>query len=201
MRNLDVDVMLVNEAPKNPVVWKRRCVACADRWGLRMVTGGRPAGSNLILTAPSVVVESAASKRVRQPLFQPRRGIAWAQLRTGGRLFGVVSCHLSLDPRRRLHEATQVLAAAQRLRGPVIIGGDLNEPPSGPAWQRLRAGGFVDHGDRSWLTFPADEPTKRIDALLVRGAAQVIHHGHPGVSPALLARGSDHRPVVLEVEL
>ena len=82
-----------------------------------------------------------------------------------------------------------------------MVGGDLNEPPSGPSWERLRAAGFVDHGSRDWLTFPAGEPEKRIDALLVRGQVEVLEHGDPGVSVARLAEASDHRPVLDRVGL
>ena len=153
------------------------------------MTGGRPAGSNMIAVAPGIAVKAAGSEVLKQPLFQPRRGIAWAQLRVRGRLMGVVSCHLSLDRDRRVEEVRRVLTVARSLRGPVVVAGDLNEAPDGPAWQALRAAGFVDHGSANWLTFPADEPHKRIDALLVRGGVRVLTHGDPGVPEELLAAG------------
>jgi endonuclease/exonuclease/phosphatase family metal-dependent hydrolase len=136
-----------------------------------------------------------------QPWFQPRRGIAWAQLRVGGRLLGVVACHLSLDRERRLREVERVIEVARRLRGPVMVGGDLNEPPTGPSWERLRSAGFVDHGSRDWLTFPAADPEKRIDALLVKGDVVVLNHGDPGAPGERLSAASDHRPVFAELEL
>ena len=194
VREAAPDVLLVNESPKQWFFWKRQCLRLADAWGLRFVTGGRPAGSNLIAVAPGIAVKKAGSEVLRQPLFQPRRGIAWAQLRVQGHLVGVVSCHLSLDRDRRVAEVRRVLAVARGLRGPVVVAGDLNEGPDGPSWQVLREAGFVDHGSRQWLTFPAEEPEKRIDALLVRGAADVARHGDPGVPEELLAAGSDHRP-------
>ena len=168
---------------------------------MRYVAGGRPAGSNMIVVAPGVQVKAAGSEVLKQPLFQPRRGIAWAQLRIQGRLVGVVSCHLSLNRERRLREVERVIEVADRLRGPVVIGGDLNEPPAGPCWRRLRGAGFVDHGDKTWLTFPADHPDRRIDALLVRGSVKVVHHGDPGVPEQLLAAASDHRPVLAVLDL
>jgi endonuclease/exonuclease/phosphatase family metal-dependent hydrolase len=202
VRRLEADVLLVNESPKQPLLWKRRCRALAERWGMRYVAGGRPAGSNLVLAGPAVAVKSAGSEKLRQPWFQPRRGIAWAQLRVEGRLLGVVSCHLSLDRERRLREVERILAVASRLRGPVVLAGDLNEPPRGPSWQRLRDAGFVDHGDNTWPTFPADAPETRIDALLVRGSsARVRAHGDPSVPDGLLRAASDHRPVRADLEL
>jgi endonuclease/exonuclease/phosphatase family metal-dependent hydrolase len=200
------DVLLVNESPKRPLLWKRQCRRLADRWHLRCVAGGRPAGSNLIAVGPRVVVKAAGAERLRQPLFQPRRGIAWAQLRVDGRLMGVVSCHLSLDRDRRLREVDRILEIAGLLRGPVVLGGDLNEGPGGPVWRRLARAGFVDGPGADtddWLTFPSDDPRTRIDALLVRGttARFEFHGGPPRVSEAELAAASDHRPVVADISL
>jgi endonuclease/exonuclease/phosphatase family metal-dependent hydrolase len=201
VRAANADVVLVNETPKSLLTSRRRCRGLADAWGMRYVAGGREAGSNMIAVAYGVHVRSAHVTTLQQPLFQPRRGIAAAQLRVRGRLVGVVCCHLSLDPERRAVEVERVVEVANRLRGPVVVGGDLNEGPGGPSWRRLRAAGFEDQGSSSWPTFPAGEPAKRIDALLVRGAAGVIRHGDPGVDERLQARASDHRPVLAVLEL
>ena len=195
------DVLLVNESPKTPLLWRGRCHRRCHEWGLRYVAGGRDAGSNMIVVADGVEVTSTFVTTLRQPLFQPRRGIAAAQLRVGGVPVGVVSCHLSLDATRRAAEVERVVEVADRLEGTVIVGGDLNERPGRPSWQRLRAAGYVDHGSRGWLTFPAQTPTKRIDALLVRGEGAVTHHGDPGVDEGLQALASDHRPVLATLDL
>ncbi len=201
VRHAAPDVLLVNECPKTPLLWRWQCHRLMEVWGMRMVTGGRPAGSNLVATTETVRTSSAGSEVLPQPWFRPRRGIAWAQLDVEGAALGVVSCHLSLDRARRAREVRRVIAVADRLGDPVVVAGDLNEPPTGPSWQALRDAGFVDHGSRDWLTFPADDPVKRIDAVLVRGAVAVGHHGDPGVDPGLLARASDHRPVLAELDL
>jgi endonuclease/exonuclease/phosphatase family metal-dependent hydrolase len=201
VRAVAPDVLLVNECPKNPLVWKRGCHGLAERWGMRYVVGGRPAGSNMIAVSRRVAVKSATQMVLPQPRLQPRRGVAAAQLRVAGRLVGVVSCHLSLDRDRRLHEARRVLAVAQRTRGPVVVGGDLNEPANGPTWELFRETGFVDAGSGNWRTFPSEEPRRRIDALLVRGHARVLERGDAGVDPGLLAAASDHRPVLAELDI
>jgi endonuclease/exonuclease/phosphatase family metal-dependent hydrolase len=201
VRSVAPDVLLVNEAPKRPFLSHRDCRRLAGLWDMRYVAGGRDAGSNMLLVRGPVEVRWARSEVLRQPCFQPRRGLVAAQLRVRGRLVGVVSCHLSLDPDRRRREGTEVLRQAATLRGPVVIAGDLNETPQGAAWQELVDHGFVDHGDRSWRTFPAEAPTARIDALLVRGGADVLAHGDPGVPAALQAAASDHRGVVAELEV
>lgn len=201
VRAIAPDVLLVNECPKNPLVWKRGCHSLVERWGLRYVVGGRPAGSNMIAVSRRVAVKSATQLVLPQPRLQPRRGVATAQLRVAGQLLGVVSCHLSLDRDRRLHEARRVLAVAERLRGPLVLAGDLNERPDGPAWDLFRRAGFADPGSGEWLTFPSEDPRRRIDALLVRGHVRVLRHGDPGVDPGLLAAASDHRPVLAELEI
>ncbi len=194
------DVLLVNESPKAPLVSGRRCRRLADRWGMRVAGGGRAAGSNLILVGEGVEVRSVRSRVLPQPRWQPRRGIVAAELRVQSRLLGVAACHLSLDPDRRTAEAAEVLADAARLRGPLVVGGDLNEPPTGPAWALLRSVGLRDSGGADWRTYPAHGPRARIDALLVRDAAVLSHGAPPGVDPGLLARASDHLPVLAELE-
>ncbi|MEP6817222.1 MAG: endonuclease/exonuclease/phosphatase family protein [Marmoricola sp.] len=201
VRQVTPDVLLVNESPKRPLLWRRDCKRFCDLWRMRYVTGGRDAGSNLIAVRGPVEVRWSHTEVIAQPRFQPRRGVAVAQLRVHGRLLGVVSCHLSLDPQRREQEIGHVLAAAAPLRGPVILGGDLNETAAGPSWQRVVRAGFVDPGDEEWLTFPAEAPRRRIDALLVRGGARVLRHGDPGVPVELQVAASDHRPVLAELEL
>lgn len=201
VRFADADVLLVNETPKTPCLWRFRVRELAERWGMRYVAGGRDAGSNMMLVRPGVQVRSSSTTTLRQPFLQPRRGIVAAQLRVRGRLVGVVCCHLSLEAERRRWETEEVLSVAARLRGPVVVGGDLNEGPGGPSWRQLQEVGYVDHGTPDWPTFPAAQPTERIDALLLRGDARVLHHGAPGVDEDLLARASDHRPVLAALDL
>ncbi|MGZ4531472.1 MAG: endonuclease/exonuclease/phosphatase family protein [Mycobacteriaceae bacterium] len=201
VRAVAPDVLLVNEAPKTPFVWRGQCRRLAERWGMRYVGGGREAGSNMVLVSGAVEVTSAHAEVIPQPLFQPRRGIEFARLRVEGRPLGVVSCHLSLDRDRRQVEVERVLEVADGLGDRVVVAGDLNERPDGPCWRRLEAAGFVDHGSRSWLTFPSEAPDRRIDAVLVRGDFAVVRQGDPGIPSDLLARASDHRPVLAEIEL
>ena len=201
VRLVDPDVLLVNEAPKEPWIATARCRRLARKWGMTYVAGGRDAGSNIIAVDASVSALSSTVQLLPQAAWSPRRGIASAQLWSGGASFGVVSCHLSLDRPGRGAEVQEVIAAADRLDGPVIVAGDLNERPDGPSWAALREAGFEDHGSRNWLTFPAAWPERRIDALLVRGAVTVLHHGDPGLPVPLVAAASDHLPVLAVVEL
>jgi endonuclease/exonuclease/phosphatase family metal-dependent hydrolase len=195
------DVLVVNESPHYPVVWRRQCRALARRWGMDLVVGGRPAGSLMLLVRPGLRVTFRHQRVLGRPPFRPRRGIVSAEVEAGGRRLGIVGCHLSLHREQRAREVERVVARADSLGDPVVVAGDLNERPNGPSWRRLREAGFADHGDRRWLTFPAGSPVKRIDAVLVRGDVTVLHHGDPGVDAELLATASDHRPVLAVLAL
>jgi endonuclease/exonuclease/phosphatase family metal-dependent hydrolase len=194
VRAVAPDVLLANESPKTPLLWRWRCNQLSADWGLGYVAGGRPAGRNLLVASTRVRVRHTTARRVPQPLFKPRRGIVSAQLEVGDATFGFVGVHLSLLPESRRREVELVIETADALTGPVVVAGDLNERPAGPSWRRLRRAGFVDPGRDRDLTFPSRAPEKRIDALLVRGA-QLRAHQVPDVDPALLTAASDHLPV------
>ena len=170
VHSVEPDVMVVNETPQTPLLW---------RW------------------QHHIGVAETYVERTRQPLLQPIRGLVSAQLQAGSHRFGVVGVHLGLDPKLREAQVQQVLAAAERLHGPVVVAGDLNEPPKGPSWDALRAAGFADHGDAEHQTYPAEHPAKRIDAILVRGDVDVSRHRIPGLQPELLRLASDHLPVTV----
>ena len=195
------DVLVVNESPHYPGVWRWRCRGLARRWAMDLVVGGRPAGSLMLLAKPGLRVTFRHQKVLGRPPFRPRRGIVSAEVEVGGRPVGIVGCHLSLHADERAREVEKVVEAADSLGDPVVVAGDLNERPNGPSWRRLREAGFEDAGTRDWLTFPADSPVKRIDAVLVRGDVAVFHHGDPGVPAELQAAASDHRPVLAVLTL
>jgi endonuclease/exonuclease/phosphatase family metal-dependent hydrolase len=202
VREVGPDVLLVNETPKLPIVSNLQCRRLAREWELHLRAGGRSAGSNMILTSERVPVTSTFARRIPQPCFKPRRGVVAIQAELEGQPIGFVGCHLSLIAGSRVHELTDyVLVAADRLEGPVVLAGDLNETPGKPAWQRLLDAGFVDHSGPPEMTFPAQAPNRRIDALLVRGNVRVLERRVPGVNPAEFAEASDHRPVTALVQM
>lgn len=194
------DVLVVNEAPRMLLLWRWKCSHLAREWGLRRVAGGRNAGQNMLCVSPRIQVLSATARRLPQPLFAPMRGLATAQCVVNGVEFGVVGVHLSLDAPRREAEARAAVSVSAQLRGPVVIGGDLNEPPGRPAWEVFHRAGFVDFGQPHDLTFSSTDRRKRIDAVLVNGA-RVQSYGVPPLAPAAYERASDHCPVLAVLEL
>ncbi|MDP9443241.1 MAG: endonuclease/exonuclease/phosphatase family protein [Actinomycetota bacterium] len=197
---LDPDLMVVNEAPQWPLLWRWQCPSLAREWGLQHVAGGRNAGRNMICAQPHLGVVSTWAERVPQSRWAPIRGVVAAQLRLQGRPFGVVGVHLGLERDDRLEHVSVALRAAGRLQGPVLLAGDLNEDPGGPAWQRFADADFVDpSADPTEPTFPSYAPAKRIDAILVRGDVSVRDCGAAPLAHDLLAQASDHLPVLATV--
>ena len=145
--------------------------------------------------APTVVDLSRQSRTLR-------RGFIAAPLRADIVRVTAVSAHLGLAPAQRARHAAELTDFLAGLRGPVVVGADLNEGPDGLAakWVADRlfdAFGVAGqgHGD----TFPAGAPTARIDYLFVSGDVSVRRAWTGGEGPA--PRGSDHRPVLAELEL
>lgn len=111
-----------------------------------------------------------------------------------------IAVHLGLHPLERRRHAEELTAALRDLEDPVVLGGDLNERPDGKAVELL-AERFRDAwllgGDVAGETFPADEPTARIDYLFVSEGVRVERAMVPPTPDVRAA--SDHRPVVAEV--
>ena len=130
---------------------------------------------------------------------EPRVALVATAQTTGGRL-QIVNTHLdaSADESYRLQEVESVLNVVRPRVSPttpVMTGGDFNSEPASPVVQKLRAAGLRDAwtecGQGDGYTYPADQPTKRIDYLFLTGslrctAAQVID-----------TRISDHRPLLV----
>lgn len=145
--------------------------------------------------------------RHRQHLFDGApwlypRGALIATLEHGDARLCAISTHLGLRPRERLAHAKALSALVEAVGVPIVAGGDLNEEPDGRAVgylsERLRDAWLLG-GDVDGETFPADEPTARIDYLFVSGSLVVERVLVP---PGPDAReSSDHRPLVAELTL
>ena len=132
---------------------------------------------------------------VRRPL-NPR-GALVAHLGRSGRRLWVLAIHLGLHPLERLHAAEELADLARGLDGPILIGGDCNELPDG------RAVSFL--ADRFWdvwpsqggETFPADDPSSRIDYLFVSEELRVERVEVPRGEDVRSA--SDHLPLAADL--
>lgn len=129
----------------------------------------------------------------------PRRGVVAALVGRSGYRLTAGSVHLGLsDPERLAHARDLTDRVLPGLRQPVLLGGDLNEPPEGLAasWLTDRLwDAFAAAGEGPGETFPAADPRARIDYLLVPEDVKVAG---AFVAPT---EASDHLPLVVDLEL
>jgi endonuclease/exonuclease/phosphatase family metal-dependent hydrolase len=196
VRDLAPDVLILQEAPRR-LRWRTRAAHLAHDFGLVYAAGGGPGMGNMIMTALRVRVLDAWA--LRYPLVPGHhlRGAAFARCAVEGTPFVVAGTHLSMHEELRPGQGGHLAKALADLDAPAILGGDLNEPPGGPAWQAfLDDAGLVDAGTED-ATFPAGGPRHRIDAVLVDPRITVT--GYRVVVSDAAARASDHLPVVAEL--
>ena len=200
VRAADPDVLGVQEPPRAP--WGRaKLRRFARDAGMRVVVAGKGARTTALLASPRVLpaddvevlrLRWFGSRLVRR--WWARRGVVLA--RVGG--VHIVVVHLALDPAERLRHTDQILDRLRSRTGPVVLVGDLNEPPSGPVWARF-APGLVDADPQGGLTFPAARPQHRIDAVLV--SRDVVVGDVAVLDGPQARRGSDHLPLVADLAL
>jgi len=139
------------------------------------------------------------STQEEQPIPAPMPGFLEASLDVGGTTVRVFNTHLDYrsDPSVRAQQVHDMLGYIGDASAPTVLMGDLNATPDAPELQPLRAL-LHDAWSDSWgpgFTYPSEKPEKRIDAVLVSSHFRV----RSAKVPATLA--SDHRPVVVELEL
>lgn len=126
-------------------------------------------------------------------------GFPEVAVEVGGQRIHLFNTHLDYrpDPEVRTAQVEEMLAITSEADGPLLLLGDLNAEPGDEelaplfevfddAWQGPEEGG---------LTYPADEPAKRID--------YVLHSDHFQVEDAFVVEteASDHRPLVVDLVL
>jgi endonuclease/exonuclease/phosphatase family metal-dependent hydrolase len=198
------DVVLVQEAPRF-LRWRSTCAALARTSGLVVVSGGRAAGANLILSSLGVdVVSTADVLFTKQPRLH-QRGTAIAVLRLRGATFAVAGTHLDLEAGARLRHVGELHAAISRhvpADVPTVVAGDINDHPGSAVWLSLaaeRPDAFAQAGVGSPFTSTAADPHQTIDGIFVDrriAVSSVRVLDGPDVVGA-----SDHRPLLAELEL
>ncbi|MBO9555444.1 endonuclease/exonuclease/phosphatase family protein [Cellulomonas sp.] len=191
------DVLALQEPPRGLAGrWRlRRFAAATD---LVAVVNGRGARTTALLVAPGHTVAEARPMRLPWRTGTTRRGVSVASV-DGVR---VVVVHLSLHRVERAEHLERVVVATvpepAASGPPTVLLGDLNELPGGPAWLRLGQV-LTDVAPDGDPTFPAATPRKRIDAVLVSADLAVENVLVPDGDA--VRRGSDHRPVVVDLLL
>jgi endonuclease/exonuclease/phosphatase family metal-dependent hydrolase len=131
-----------------------------------------------------------------------RRGFIRGEVVIGKRVINFVTTHLDYQYEDgRLFESQQLLAALKDIKGPLIVVGDFNDIPAGPAYQLMR-----HQFDDAWaesraqddgFSYPADKPSKRIDYIFFRSTDRV-RAKRAWIVETL---ASDHVPVVADLEI
>lgn len=202
------DVLCVQEGPRGPR-WRAHVAALARSTGLLVVSGGPSAGSNLLLSSLRVQVREVLDVHFPVHHALAPRGAAVARLRVGGSEVVLASTHLSLHATERLDNvATLTAYLHRRAEGSrLVVAGDLNETPDGPAWQAFAQAGLHD----GWaqrpvggeMTFSARAPRRRIDAVLTSPGVEVVGCGVPDDTAVQrdLALATDHLPLLADLRL
>lgn len=199
IRGLSADVVCMQEAPRR-LRWRARCAALARDTGLLYVGGGGTAGGSMMLASLRVDVRSTLEYRFSRTPGLYERGAVAAVVELGGAAAVVASVHLGLDSTERLRHRSELVGMVDRFGGQVtVLAGDINERPDMPAWRAI-ADEFTDAGAADDTpTFSTRDPRRRIDGVFVRGPARVASYGV--VDGADVQAASDHRPVVVDVEM
>ncbi|MFP5346035.1 MAG: endonuclease/exonuclease/phosphatase family protein [Actinomycetes bacterium] len=202
LRDASADVACVQEVSRLPGS-RRRTAHLARDAGMFFACGGRASAGTALLTSLRADVRAVDARRLRVRGWRTRRrGWAEAVVRLPGTdVVTLCSIHLGLDPLERLVHVTSVLRSRIDVEAPLVVAGDLNEPPGSPSWlcllEQLR-----DPGEGTAPTYPGRRPRHRIDAVLVDPRLEVVAYGWPdGVSRDDVLAASDHLPVLAEVVL
>ena len=206
VRGARPDILCVQEVPRFGW-WRARRAGLARRCGMRVAAGERAGGLAIFVSARVTVVHAEHHALSRVPALH-RRALAVAVLDVAGAGRVIAACvHLDLDAAARQRHAAEIgaiLAGVHRRHpAPVIVAGDINEGPDGPAWRCLADGRADTHtavAAAAGYTFPARDPRRRIDAILVSPPLRPRPRTVPPVPEADLVRASDHRPVIADLD-
>jgi len=209
IRACQPDVVAVQEAPRF-LRWRSKRAALARESELVVATANRPGGLMLMTTLAVAVRGTGFALLPKTPKLH-QRAVCLADIELRGARWTIASIHLSLDDAERsqhlpaLWHALDVDEAGGRPAdaAPIVVAGDVNERPSGAVWsalgERLQDAYAVapaGPGD----TYSSRRPHKRIDGVFAERRVDVVSctavHGGADVDPEVLARATDHLPVL-----
>lgn len=135
----DPDVACVHGGP-HLLRWRSISASVGRRAGSVIVTGGRTAGANLLLSSLSVDVLAVQDVLLAGGSRLNHAGVALAALRLRGAEFVLASATLAGNPAERLAQAGDLQTAIDRLVPgdlPVVISAEGSDRPGTAAWQAL----------------------------------------------------------------
>jgi endonuclease/exonuclease/phosphatase family metal-dependent hydrolase len=199
VRGLAPDVLVLQEVLRwaDPRTW---FIDLAGRFGMARAFGGLTAFGNAVLTSTAVTVHGWRSVRYPLMLRDGPRAALLVRCSIRGVNFVAAGSHLSTDAAIRLRQATILKNALNSAGAPVIVGMDVNETSTGPAWRTV-GGGLVDAAEKTgqsdFPTFPTRNPVRRIDAIFVDPSRPVL--GYRVLDTPQTRIASDHFPLLADV--
>jgi endonuclease/exonuclease/phosphatase family metal-dependent hydrolase len=150
-----------------------------------------PAHSWQVLRLPRISVPFPmylpGPRRVMVVREEPRAAVI-ARVCTPAGEIAVANTHLSFVPGWNRRQLRRLARALRALPGPRVLMGDLNLAPAPVA----AATGMRPLADAA--TFPADEPDRQLDHILIDDPSVQVNHG-----AALRLPISDHRALVVDI--
>lgn len=203
VETLSPDVVLMNECGT-----QRQVESFADHLKLQAVHASLPwrfiqAPRNAVFArAPWKIVDVDGRGYLKAGGSQPRGVVMAGLIGPDDARAAAVATHLGLHQGERVIHAGELLQMVDGQPYPAFVGGDFNELPTGPSVRAMITAGLVDAWDAragagEGMTYPADEPTARIDYLFVPDRIRV--EGVEVVGTAAAMAASDHRPLVVDV--
>ncbi|MER5595721.1 endonuclease/exonuclease/phosphatase family protein [Streptomyces sp. NPDC002265] len=197
------DLVLIQEAPRF-FRWRKKLARLAAASGQVILSGGATAAGPALLTSLRATVERTEDVLLPLTPGLHRRGFATAVVRFGSARIGVLSCHLSLQGEERRAQGGMLLDRLAALGvDHAVVGGDLNEHPTGRTFRRLAEGLQDCRATAPWggeYTSTSTDPHQRIDALFATEGVEVlgcgVPLGQPGVTESDLRAATDHLPVL-----
>ena len=196
---VDPDVLCLQEMPRHPFS-DHRVAAFAASVGMLWPGGQRHRCSTTLVASPRVDLHDSGHALYDVPRPQEPRGYAWCHVsKAGGPVITVVSTHMSLYSRLRGPHAHALLDDPHVEAGlPVVITGDFNEEPGGPAVKVITAR-LQDVGGPA-LTYPAQDPSRKLDFVFASPGLRVSQVPI-AASADDFAAATDHRPVAVDVDV
>jgi endonuclease/exonuclease/phosphatase family metal-dependent hydrolase len=126
-----------------------------------------------------------------------QRGLLETEIDLGGTRLNMYCIHMGLTSDQRIVQAEEALTIIGRRSGPVVLAGDFNSDPGSAELHLLLSGGLSDcfDGITDNLTFPSNDPKRRIDYLLYNSRLM------QGPAAVIESTASDHRPIACEFRI
>jgi endonuclease/exonuclease/phosphatase family metal-dependent hydrolase len=162
-------------------------------------------GNAVLSRHPMRLVRAEGLPRLSiRPGLEPR-GALWIAIDVGGSELNLVTTHLGLSRRERVHHADVLLGPEwlghPECRAPIVLCGDLNDGPRSTTWRRfhglLRDAQLALDGRAPRRTWLGRLPLARIDHVFVSEGIRVLSVDVPRTE--LTRRASDHLPLVVEM--